>query len=253
MSEPWAFPQKSNDPDGQSTGSLPERVSVNDTATHDDSHAEPAALSEPIPQQTEQFQTQEPHTPVQPVEQFHQQPAPTDQFHQGPPHQPTAQFPQQGQFQQAAPVDQFQQHGQFPQQEQYQQPVHNYDAGSHMPQQQAGPKKKSGLLGLIGMLMVLAGNIVLAIAMSVNFSNVEFSEAFFESLARAQFGAAIFFILSAGLWVLGSFLCLIAVAARRGIIAGVIGLFIALVPSWFTALILVFASMGSTTLLYMVS
>lgn len=167
--------------------------------------------------------------PAQPVEQ------PQQEYQAPPADQSTQQFQSQPQ-----PQPEYHQ----PQQ-QYQGQTQQYVQQQQQPQYVA-PKKKSGIFGLIALLLVVLGYILVIVAMAVSFSNFEFSEEYFARLAAGNVAGTLILALAIGSWLLGSLLCLIALIIRRGVIASVIGLFLVLVPSWMLGLAFLFAAMGST-------
>jgi|SRR5690625_1295928 len=136
-----------------------------------------------------------------------------------------------------------------------QQPEPVMQQTQQLPQQQYVPpaepvrKKKSGMLGLLGLLFVLGGIVAALVSIGIGLGGIEFSENFFQSLGKFQTASALVFALGFFLWFLGSVLCLIGVAARRGVVAGVIGLFLVVVPSWAVGLSMVALAFGSTALL----
>src|SRR5690625_1112913 len=229
MSEPWAHPQRDDASQGTSgdaphcsSEEVPQRTSVN--AWHE--YAEVGTPAEPHAQHTEQLPPAGGH--AQQTEHL-QQPGPGPQYEQ-----PTY---EQSTYEQ--PV-----HAQPP----YEHPTHVQPTHEQPAYAQSVPlqRKKSGVLGLIGLLFVILGIIGFGAAIGIGVGSVELSEEFLTDIANVNTTASVVLLISVGVWLLGSLLCLIATCARRGTIAGAIGLVLVLIPSWLLGATIMAAAVGST-------
>lgn len=232
MSEPWAHPERAANQPEQPGGETPERVSISESTQ---THSAPQQMTPP----TEQVPAQ--NTGPQPM--VDSGPQPTVQMAQPQPanqdYQPTQQYSsEQQQF--SGPPGEPQYAQQHHAQPQYVQP------------QYVPPKKKSGVFGLIGLFLVLFGNVLVFAAVVIGFSNFEFSEEYLEELANANTASLIMLIVAILAWMLGSLVCVISLAARRGVIASTIGLILVLIPSWLVAFALLASAMGSTAMLHLI-
>lgn len=234
MSEPWMHPEREAagntgevppiSPDGGAAGQ-PAAQPLQDTGP---TPAVSAQEAQPVERQSIQQMPQQQQAPQQ--QPIQQQPVQQEQVQHTEPMM--AQTQQQPAFQQD-----FQQQHQQPPQQQY------------VPPAQPEKKKKSGMLGLLGLLFVLGGIVAAVVSVAIGLGGIEFSENFFQSLGRFQTASALVFALGFFLWFLGSLLCLIGIAARRGVVAGVIGLFLVIVPSWALGFSMVALAFGSSALL----
>lgn len=240
MSEPWAHPQRDDAPQGTSgdaphpaSGEVPQRTSVN--AWQED--AEVGTSTEPHAQHTEQLSPAGSHAP----QTEHLQPPGLGQ--------PTEQYP----------------HGLGPQYEQstYEKPTYEQPVHAQPPYEQATyahptyeqpvyaqpaplPRKKSGVLGLVGLLFVILGIVGFGAAIGIGVGSIELSEELLTDIGNVNTTASVVLLISVGVWLLGSLLCLIAICARRGTISGAIGLVLVLIPSWLLGATIMAAAAGST-------
>lgn len=240
MSEPWAHPQRDDAPQGTNgdaphpaSGEVPQRTSVN--AWQEDTEA--GAPAESHAQHTKQLPPAGGHA---------QQ---TEHLQQPGPGQPTEQYS----------------HGPGPQYEQptyeqstYEQPVHAQPPYEHptyahptyeqpvYAQPAPLPRKKSGVLGLVGLLFVILGIVGFGAAIGIGVGSIELSEELLTDIGNVNTTASVVLLISVGVWLLGSLLCLIAICARRGTIAGAIGLVLVLIPSWLLGATIMAAAAGST-------
>src|SRR5690625_149042 len=240
MSEPWAHPQRDDAPQGTNgdaphpaSGEVPQRTSVN--AWQEDTEA--GAPAESHAQHTEQLPPAGGH--AQQTEHL-QQPGPgqpTEQYSHGPGPQYEQPTYEQSTYEQ--PV-----HAQPP----YEHPTHVQPTHEQPAYAQSVPlqRKKSGVLGLIGLLFVILGIIGFGAAIGIGVGSVELSEEFLTDIANVNTTASVVLLISVGVWLLGSLLCLIATCARRGTIAGAIGLVLVLIPSWLLGATIMAAAVGST-------
>src|SRR5690625_2001623 len=229
MSEPWAHPQRDDASQGTSGDAphpareeVPQRTSVN--AWQED--AEVGTPAEPHAQHTEQLSPAGSH--AEQTEHL-QPPGPGPQYEQ-----PTY---EQSTYEQ--PV-----HAQPP----YEHPTHVQPTHEQPAYAQPVPlqRKKSGVLGLIGLLFVILGIIGFVAAIGMGVGSIELSEELLTDIANVNTTASVVLLISVGVWLLGSLLCLIATCARRGTIAGAIGLVLVLIPSWLLGATIMAAAVGST-------
>src|SRR5690625_58951 len=141
----------------------------------------------------------------------------------------------------------------FESQPQYAESSPQYPQQPYPPAAQSSPpaaapvtQKKSPMLGVLGLLMVVVSILAFMIAIGVSLSGLRNFEDALQELAASHSIGSVIMIVAVGLWLLGSLLSFIAVCARRGTVPGAISLVLVILPSWAVAASLVAAAVGST-------